>query len=186
MTAYAFPCAAKPQLFGSGKGRSVKAVREALRICATCPVQPACRRAGRDGREFGIWGGETEPERWAALDITEDDALPQTCGTEAALSRHKSLGETCEQCNEAQQERDEAEKAKKEANRQDRTKFEEIPGSRVNAFHAPLRPICGTESGYRAHLKRAELQLQPHPDCTCRDARKALRAAQRQEAKVAA
>ena len=38
MTAYAFPCAKKPRLFDTGKTRDVKVVREALRICETCPV----------------------------------------------------------------------------------------------------------------------------------------------------
>jgi hypothetical protein len=184
---HVFPCSAKPALFDSGKGRDVKSVREALRICSTCPFELACRRVGREGREFGVWGGETQPERFAALGITEDDALPQVCGTPEALSRHKSLSQDCETCTEAQAEREEAEKAASEKNR--RTDWEEIPGSRVNPFHAPLRPICGTERGYRAHLKRSELQLQSHPECTCRAARQALRAQQRQaekEAKVAA
>lgn len=187
MTAYAFPCAKKPELFDTGKGRNTRVVRKALRICDTCPVQLACRRAGREGREFGIWGGETQPERWATLGITESDALPQDCGTEKALSRHKTLGETCETCEEEQTKREEAEQAAREKNR--RTEFEEIIGSRVNSFHSPLRPICGTERGYRAHLKRSELQLPPHPQCTCREARQALRAAERavqKEAQVAA
>jgi hypothetical protein len=181
-----FPCSAQPKLFGTGKGREVKAVRQTLLICDTCPVRERCRRAGREGREFGIWGGETQPERWEALGITESDALPQTCGTEAALSRHKSYGETCETCEEAQQKREEDKRAAAASRtRQHRDRYEEIPGSRINSFHAPLRPVCGTESGYRAHLKRSELQLQPHPECTCRDARKALRAKQRDDEKKA-
>lgn len=187
MNAPLFPCSAQPKLFGTGKGREVKAVRRTLLICDTCPVMTRCRRAGREGREFGIWGGETQPERWEALGITESDALPQTCGTEAALSRHKSYGETCETCEEAQKTRDEeAQKAKiSTQSRQHRNRYDEIPGSRINPHHAPLRPVCGTESGYRAHLKRSELQLQPHPDCTCREARKALRAQQRHDEKKA-
>ncbi|WP_164331333.1 WhiB family transcriptional regulator [Streptomyces sp. RLB1-9] len=190
MTAYAFPCAVKPELFDTGKGRNTRVVRKALRICDTCPVQLACRRAGREGREFGIWGGETQPERWAALGIVESDALPQECGTEKALSRHKSLGVTCETCEQEQSKRDEEAKAAKIASeKSQRTESEEIPGSRVNPFHSPLRPICGTERGYRAHLRRSELQLPPHPQCTCREARQALRAAERallKEAQVSA
>lgn len=183
MTAYAFPCAVKPELFDTGKRRETRAARKALRICATCPVQLACRRAGREGREFGIWGGETQAERWAALGITEDDALPQECGTKKALSRHKSLGETCEACEAAQAERDAAAKAAQEKSK--KADYEEIPESRINPFHSPLRPICGTERGYRAHLKRSELSLAPHPKCTCREARQALRAAERAKLKEA-
>ncbi|PPS89511.1 WhiB family transcriptional regulator [Streptomyces sp. MH60] len=189
MTAYAFPCAAKPHLFGSGKGRSVKAVREALRICANCPVQPACRRAGREGHEFGIWGGETEPERFAYLGITEEDILPPECGTEKASRRHRELGEECEECTLADEKRQEAEDEAAAERRRKRQEYEEIPGSRINPHHAPLRTICGTFRGYRAHEKRTELRLDPHPDCTCREACRAYRAEQRatdKEAKAGA
>ncbi|MEU9405644.1 WhiB family transcriptional regulator [Streptomyces sp. NPDC048281] len=181
MTAYAFPCAPHPDWFDTGKGRSNKAVRKALRVCDTCPARLACLRVGREGREFGIWGGETQPERWIALGIKESDALPQTCGTERALSRHKSLGESCETCEEEQTKREEAAKAALQKSRL--TDLEEIPGSRVNPFHSPLRSICGTERGYRTHLKRSELQLPSHPQCTCREARQALRAAERAKLK---
>jgi hypothetical protein len=183
VTAYAFPCARHPEWFDTGKTRDTKAARKALRICGTCPVQLACRRAGREGREWGIWGGETQSERWVALGITEDDALPQECGTEKALSRHKSLGETCETCETEQAKREEAERPAREKDQY--AEFKEIPGTRVNPFHAPLRPICGTERGYRAHLKRSELQFPPHPKCTCREARQALRAAERATMKKA-
>ena len=37
--------------------------RDAKRLCARCPVQLACRDAGRRNHESGIWGGETEEER---------------------------------------------------------------------------------------------------------------------------
>ena len=32
-------------------------------ICAICPVQMPCRRAGRLNHEHGIWGGENDEER---------------------------------------------------------------------------------------------------------------------------
>jgi hypothetical protein len=199
--AYAFPCARHPEWFDTGKTRETKAARKALRICETCPAKLSCRRAGREGREWGIWGGETQSERWAALGITEADIIPPDCGNEMAYRRHKELGETCEPCRlahnarqqaykEAAAERKRKEKAEADARRAEEQKqFAEIPGSRINPFHAPLRPICGSERGYRAHFKKAELQLAPHPECTCREAHRALRATERavqKEAKAAA
>ena len=35
-------------------------------LCATCPVLEECRALGRQRREYGFWGGETEEERAAA------------------------------------------------------------------------------------------------------------------------
>lgn len=181
-----FPCSVKPELFDTGKGRDTKAARKALRICDTCPAMLACRRAGREGREFGIWGGETQPERFAALGITEADLLPPDCGNEMAYRRHLEAGEECETCREAHNARQKAYAEAARAKREEQ--YREIPGSRVSPFHAPLRPICGTESGYRYHYKRSELQLAQHPKCTCREAHSAFRAQERakKKAKVAA
>lgn len=189
MTAYAFPCAVKPELFDTGKTRDTKAARKALRICETCPAILACRRAGREGREWGIWGGETQSERWAALGISEADVVPPPCGTEKASRRHQDMGEECEECRLADEKRQEAEDEAAEERRRKRQEFEEIPGSRVNPFHAPLRSVCGTFRGYRAHEKRSELQLAMHPQCTCKEACRLHRAAERaakKEAKVTA
>lgn len=191
MTAYAFPCATHPEWFDTGKTRDTKAARKALRVCDTCPAMLACRKAGREGREWGIWGGETQGERFAALGITESDLIPPDCETEMAYRRHKELGEECEPCTEAHLERQRAydaarrERKRKEkeaaaARRAEQEKaFAEIPGSRINPFHAPLREVCGSERGYRAHFKKGELQLAPHPDCTCKEAHRALRASER-------
>lgn len=35
----------------------------AREICATCPVLDTCREWGRQHREHGVWGGETETDR---------------------------------------------------------------------------------------------------------------------------
>ncbi len=179
MTAYAFPCARHPEWFDTGKGRETKAVRKALRICETCPVMLACRRAGREGREWGIWGGETQTERWTALGISEADLIPPPCGTEKASSRHRELGETCQTCLEAEEKRKQEADEAAEERRRKRKEFEEIPGSRVNPFHAPLRPVCGTYRGYRAHEKRGELRMAMHPECTCKEACRIYRAEKR-------
>ena len=36
----------------------------AKRICTQCPVMHKCRSHARDANELGIWGGETEEERY--------------------------------------------------------------------------------------------------------------------------
>lgn len=43
-----------------------KRERAAVAICNSCPSQKVCRQYGRDNQELGIWGGETETERWNA------------------------------------------------------------------------------------------------------------------------
>lgn len=190
MTNNPFPCSAHPDWFDTGKGREVKAVRKALRVCDTaCSVKLACRRAGRKGREFGIWGGETQAERFANLGITEEDVLPPECGTVKASRHHREAGEECEECALADEKRQQAEDEAAAERRRKRQEYEEIPGSRVNPHHAPLRTICGTYRGYRAHEKRSELRLAPHPDCTCKEACRRYRAEQRaaeKEVKAAA
>ena len=54
-------CVGKHELFFSDFKKSV--VREAKRICATCPVQAECLEYGLVNVEYGIWGGYTANER---------------------------------------------------------------------------------------------------------------------------
>jgi hypothetical protein len=60
-------CTGKTALFfGTPRERpGRRARREALAnaYCSVCPVMEICRNAGREGREFGMWGGETEEDR---------------------------------------------------------------------------------------------------------------------------
>jgi WhiB family transcriptional regulator, redox-sensing transcriptional regulator len=60
-------CRGKTELFfGTPRERpGRRARREALAVayCQVCPVVDQCRSAGRAGREFGMWGGETEEDR---------------------------------------------------------------------------------------------------------------------------
>lgn len=42
----------------------IKREQKALAICRQCPVIAQCRQYGRDNGEYGIWGGETEDERY--------------------------------------------------------------------------------------------------------------------------
>ena len=45
-----------------------RARREALAatMCRVCPVAEQCRNFGRENREYGFWGGESEIERHLA------------------------------------------------------------------------------------------------------------------------
>lgn len=56
------PCAANPKPFDAvldrrGNERHA-AAREAVAICAACPLLDACLRAGIEGKETGVWGGQ--------------------------------------------------------------------------------------------------------------------------------
>lgn len=37
--------------------------QSAEKVCATCPARIPCRDLGREGREYGMWGGENEMAR---------------------------------------------------------------------------------------------------------------------------
>lgn len=53
-----------PELFYPEPEGSKLAVRQAKRLCASCPAQRACvEYALRNREEFGVWGGTTEQER---------------------------------------------------------------------------------------------------------------------------
>ncbi|MFF4404800.1 WhiB family transcriptional regulator [Streptomyces sp. NPDC001404] len=54
------PCTRKPDLWHSTRYGDKERARE---LCGRCPVLVQCRQAGREGREFGIWGGEDERDR---------------------------------------------------------------------------------------------------------------------------
>lgn len=57
-----------PELFfpGGTKGSALKKLRQAIGVCAQCPVQSSCLEfAFRTGQEFGVWGGTSEEQRRA-------------------------------------------------------------------------------------------------------------------------
>lgn len=96
------------------------AIRDAKKICATCPVQTECRNYGLELHRHidldGIFGGLTKIER---LRLLRKEALPRRrqspmrdirfqpenvkpCGTTAAYARHLRHKETpCEPCRQA-------------------------------------------------------------------------------------
>ena len=63
-------CAGKTDLFFAedGESPSSRVQREAIaiRVCEDCPVRAICRDIGRENREIGVWGGETDEQRAAA------------------------------------------------------------------------------------------------------------------------
>lgn len=81
-------CAGQTELFfGTATEQDRERIdreRRALAVCAECPVIAPCRDHARRFREAGIWGGENELQRRAALklqrsaghesDAREDDA----------------------------------------------------------------------------------------------------------------
>lgn len=63
-------CVGKTHLFFGpmGEKKTDKRVRErsAIFICMQCPVMHECRRHARENGELGVWGGETEEQRFQA------------------------------------------------------------------------------------------------------------------------
>jgi hypothetical protein len=153
----------------------------------------ACREQGRQNREWGIWGGESLPERYAALGLVEADFLVPACETEMAYRRHRAMNEDCVECRMAHNARmvayDQAARARREAKQSEANAAREaarlaIEATRPSPEHAPLRPQCGTAHGYKVHCKNRELSLIPHPECTCRAAHAAKRKGERRAGKV--
>jgi WhiB family redox-sensing transcriptional regulator len=58
--------------------------RQALAVCAVCPVVAPCRDHARRFREAGIWGGENEAQRRAALKLEkreDQETMRRAMGT---------------------------------------------------------------------------------------------------------
>ena len=51
-----------PEMFFPARGNS-RGLREALAVCATCPVTEPCMEEGVTGERWGIWGATSERER---------------------------------------------------------------------------------------------------------------------------
>lgn len=78
--------------FPSGvKGpKATELTREALAVCASCPVRAECRTYALQHEEWGIWGGMSEQE------LRETKGR---CGTAAGYSRHRrDTTEPCQPC----------------------------------------------------------------------------------------
>lgn len=60
------PCTKAPLIFHPLEGDTRRPV-SAVALCHGCPVTSECRQWARKQGEFGIWGGETDDERQAAV-----------------------------------------------------------------------------------------------------------------------
>jgi WhiB family redox-sensing transcriptional regulator len=47
--------------------------QKAIAICKTCPVMYQCRQFARENKELGVWGGETEDERYFGGFLNDPD-----------------------------------------------------------------------------------------------------------------
>lgn len=58
-----------------GEKPHIRQQREAaaIAICKTCTVVYKCRQFARENRELGIWGGETEDERYFGGFLNDPD-----------------------------------------------------------------------------------------------------------------
>lgn len=45
----------------------------AIEVCKTCSAMYACRQFARENRELGVWGGETEDERYFGGFLNDPD-----------------------------------------------------------------------------------------------------------------
>ncbi|MCH9731643.1 MAG: WhiB family transcriptional regulator [Actinomycetia bacterium] len=74
--------------------------REALAICAGCPVKAPCRELG-EGSGGGVWGAKAA--RYSAHGITTLPVCHGRTGTEAGYKRHLRAGEApCSACRQGQ------------------------------------------------------------------------------------
>jgi WhiB family redox-sensing transcriptional regulator len=79
-----------PEVFFPEKGGST---REAKRICAGCPIRPACLRyALETGDRFGVWGGLSERER-RRLATAKGDSKPPTAAGQKAEARRRVVAQ---------------------------------------------------------------------------------------------
>lgn len=87
-------CKNKTSLFfgPTKEGRRQKLLREsqAIAICKTCPSIYQCRLFGRENGEVGVWGGETEDERYAAGFIRNNDIARRNRQREQRLANKVS------------------------------------------------------------------------------------------------
>lgn len=62
--------------FGEPKEKPhIRKAREqaAVALCKTCPVMLQCRQFARENKELGVWGGETEDERYHGGFLNDPD-----------------------------------------------------------------------------------------------------------------
>lgn len=170
------PCTTAPALFDSLGGPDDPTVIEAKALCKGCPMIFMCRQRGRDGQEWGVWGGESHIERNRVLGLSNEEQ-PE-CGTYAALMLHRGLGEKCEVCQEARRERERAYDAKRRAGK--KLVKEKTPRAQA-VVDAQGKSPCPSYGAYKRHIKRKE---DPGP-CGCREAYRIARKDERDAERAA-
>ncbi|MEU3700957.1 WhiB family transcriptional regulator [Streptomyces anulatus] len=132
-----------------------RAIHEAIRTCVSCPVLLLCRQAAADeerglgkAARYGIRGGHTTAQRWAADPVTrsaqgKSGRQLAPCGTPAAYDRHTRRGETaCDPCRLAHNKRTAEAKAR-------------------SRHRQPASTECGTRGGYQKHRRNGEPACDP-------------------------
>lgn len=105
------PCEIDPDAFHAPHGERVDSdehqqrITQARELCIECPIMLACRDQGRELRERGIWGGETDDERAAAGYAPGPGQRERPdCGTEAGARWHRRRenSKPCRRCRTAE------------------------------------------------------------------------------------
>lgn len=97
-------CASCPELFfpGYNERPTAKAVRvsAAKAVCAECPKASACREYARVNKLDGIWGGETDQERYEvgagspyAIALNKGDRVQQIKGATQVFAVSQANGQ---------------------------------------------------------------------------------------------
>lgn len=68
---------------------TARRVAKAKKVCQTCPVMEKCRDAARQNGEYGVWGGETDEERYAAGFFNDDPVIKKRLRADAARQRRR-------------------------------------------------------------------------------------------------
>jgi len=68
--------------FSERPTKRVRREKAAKAICNSCPVMEQCRDYARKNPEYGVWGGETEEERFL-------QGFPVPAGSRADQNRRK-------------------------------------------------------------------------------------------------
>lgn len=152
-----------PMLFYPAKD-AVEQQERARQVCAGCPVREQCltstladekrlRPSDRDGIRAGLDGkqryvlqhGQPKPRRRRRKPRAAKPRTLQPCGTPAAYDRHVRRREPIdEKCRVARRLRTRA--------------------ARRDQATTPVRPECGTRSGYQWHTAHHEVPCQPCTD----------------------
>ncbi|MFD3955868.1 MULTISPECIES: WhiB family transcriptional regulator [Streptomyces] len=113
------------------------AVRNAIKLCASCPVLTPCREAAlaaehgtSKASRHGIAGGLTPAQRWNSDRPKQAEQQTAHCGTTAAYYQHLMSGQPVDPACQAASDRYEQQLT--------------LP---------PPPPECGTRGGYQKHLR---------------------------------